>query len=1255
MKEQFILSGAEGLAIGSQTVYAGRRGEKPMSVDAIDVEAAQRTAQELQKAAKLKELAKGGNGEAKQEQKASGDEQKTLQQLAKEGQKRETPRRVENFREKLKPHLAEFHKKVGEQVGTMQINDIKREIVALHQVASKIERKLPKGEREELWKEVYAAVKDAYAELSRRGVDTTNFAHREVLVHEADNQFYPPPVFEEEQVRANASIEDPQKRVEAAEVLLKVELREASEPDKLSRQGKAIIAAHNVTGEGVYKYTIGQLRQKMQILRDAEFSERQIRTLLEAGIAGVLPPDTFVPFDPATTGDPILGPIAQQVERTFAANAADEDFLNRTEARIERLVDEGRVPAAQAEEILNSLEGWRVQAQRGMRDEREEGPRIKSDRELQEEEDRRFLSENEAGAFNPNEYEHPRVAQIAREIKDTIVAEHANNRYFKRKIDDLVGLRDRTAPTEHLLQSEAAKLQREVQTLKDALAAKLVTLELMTGRSLYGEIRMKPEEQRALLNIALEDTPEAMRELERKFNRLFARADINANDEWRDALGQAGSFELDDFMTTLANAATGRTLTLGRALSPGEVKILERKIRQLEMEKKLRETLHSISYYVNRNFTVEDIAKVAAHFVAEEADVAYSKKGVVTVSHFFEQAMYQVIARHGGFLPPEAMINKIDGTPGEVEVLVRQQIRAAKETGLLPRDMEDWEENRAISLARGMGIMSARFFEIIARAGVPQDNPLVGWWANDVIKKISYFKQVARYNIGHEANRFLCYKLEGGAPVWSLRELSEITDEELNNQIIFGMTDKEGDDRYISMVNPARIGSIFTQTRWRYIDEPLHGGGAVAALLKGYRTNPLLGVGMWIEKERMNMRSTKAVKAEMRDEIRRVFGKDVKTEAEEAEIMIRKNLELATKITPLKLFYELPWFEKRIIEKYYIPAGRRSEYDALIKAKKYSEAFTFRRMRVQEMDADLTALAIVQEKLLAQRAEPFRDYVRRLREWEADDPATRGEQPAPLTHEQLNLYEDRTLTTLPFDILGATPEAQAQIRRLSDFSKHVREEFLESNNIDHLIHDLKDKGWKVPYIFGTDDLPLDLYDWKATGATSYKRRWESDIGSVSGAMDAYEQMLKGLPGFQDQDTIIKTLEKVHLTLSGHDESVSQEMMYRTIEGITKFYKKGWLNRGPFLSGTILNTLGGAASYAQLKFGREAMAWDETKSYEFIHKARAANLITDEHLHKLEKQTGSRGAQVAIDIGRTLQGIILAGFILYLATKVIEEK
>ncbi|OGH15324.1 MAG: hypothetical protein A2689_02900 [Candidatus Levybacteria bacterium RIFCSPHIGHO2_01_FULL_38_96] len=147
-----------------------------------------------------------------------------------------------------------------------------------------------------------------------------------------------------------------QKRIEKAAEILGRKLSD--------KEQSAILAAHNVGAEEegkeggraeVFNYTQKQIAQKAQLLKDAGFSPKERRILIESGIAG-LPPERFAAIDPDAYASLYVKDIAFSVKNIGMDGNADSSFLqdqiSRLDARINSNID---VPEASA--LLNQLQG----------------------------------------------------------------------------------------------------------------------------------------------------------------------------------------------------------------------------------------------------------------------------------------------------------------------------------------------------------------------------------------------------------------------------------------------------------------------------------------------------------------------------------------------------------------------------------------------------------------------------------------------------------------------------------------------------------------------------------------------------------------------------------------------------------------------------------------------------------------------------------------------------------------------------------
>lgn len=162
----------------------------------------------------------------------------------------------------------------------------------------------------------------------------------------------------EARVIANALLAD-KERIEKAEELLGKKLSETQKTALLKAhyEGEGEIGKDG-SQAGVYNYTERQLSRKAKILRDeCGFDNSQRRMVIEAGLAATPIPNV------ANYADPTLQNVIQQynaevnrINRINPSQHVDPNFLARQMNRIEKLADDGRVDATQANNLLSELQ-----------------------------------------------------------------------------------------------------------------------------------------------------------------------------------------------------------------------------------------------------------------------------------------------------------------------------------------------------------------------------------------------------------------------------------------------------------------------------------------------------------------------------------------------------------------------------------------------------------------------------------------------------------------------------------------------------------------------------------------------------------------------------------------------------------------------------------------------------------------------------------------------------------------------------------
>ncbi len=983
------------------------------------------------------------------------------------------------------------------------------------------------------------------------------------------------------------------------------------------------------------------------------FEERQTMRL---GIEMGLPP-----LGGGAPGVPVEGGWNDALKAKMEGmNAAldvieDEDVENQLDQLIEarKAIGELRgIPDDEKIEAFNRI-GARV---RELREARRNAPR-RPRRDFPA--DRVFINEASVRVIDRGAaYASPEVQRIADEVAEALRDNRVNNTFLNQRIRLVADIVSRERTPEEA--REAGRLRHYLEEIKNVLYGKTRgQYQAETGGGMYGEYKLTEDDKIRIIELAAEAAPgsSSLADLEKEFNGLFVRVDVNSDAEWRDALGPGGEIEINMFILTLQNAAESRELPSGEALTEGAKDNIRRVVRRFEMEKNLREYLHSVSYAVNSNLGIPDLARFMKGFRAGGADVAFSIKGVSTATRLYEQAMYQVMAENGGYLSYADMVNTVEGQYGKVEDLVRKQML----TYYGKNNIQDWEIGRAIALARGMGIMRGRWFEIAASGGMPKNVPLTSWWANPIIKRIAFHRQLMRFEVGKERLTMLAYPLEKRGKVWSVDEQRRLG--EAGYKALFDILIKEGDkDLFLQILNPMRIGSLETQTGWRYSEDQVNLSSAVAHLLEDDLYNPLIGIGLWIEKQRGNLQHNVAddpISPEDHEKLVRRFGAEVAhfhSKGEMAEFLIVKNLRLAAKIAPLKLFNDLTSLRRDVLLRYYGPEVNTPEgVEGAILIKEGSN-----------LRKDLSALAIVQEKLVVKRADVYKEFLEKKEQFEQRLRVgeVREEERERLVGRPPDLYQEYTdLERMIEDefLEGGLEGGEAQKDRVLLLVRHIREEFSPAegdgghSRMHELVENLKEKGWKVPFIFGgTTDIPFHMFQYIKTGADSFHRRaidWEA----VDAAGSATEEYLMSISKVTKKEDLIQGLEKVYHALRGHDEGIAREHVAHLVEATALWFKKDWKARLPLGFGTIFNLVTGESSLAQVFGGREKMAWDEVELDGFLKLVHGAEIVDEHQLDELRNHVGAEGHHIAWGVGRTVVQFLIIAYILYMLKKQIEEK
>ncbi|MBI4100664.1 hypothetical protein HY439_02885 [Candidatus Microgenomates bacterium] len=723
-------------------------------------------------------------------------------------------------------------------------------------------------------------------------------------------------------------------------------------------------------------------------------------------------------------------------------------------------------------------------------------------------------------------------------------------------------------------------------------------------RGIYGERRLTNPEKRLILAGRIE--------ADRLFNRMFIRVDAKPKEEFREAFGTAGEIEYNEFITTFTEA-------LEDASRENREKY-ERLITKYSHEKDLREILHNANYSLLANVNSEKFVGFFQNFTSDMADAAYRTTGVTLAAHVYEQALRKVIDENRGYLPAvevavDPNAHGVTGREGRVESLAQEYFDDAIRAGLLKgpngwpiEHLQDWEKKRALSLARGMGIVTMRTIEILGQVKLPEKaQGLPSLYGQDIVRDLVPFRHlIGKFGIGMERLAILGFKTGPGGFGWSQKELIEFKDApEGSHGIVNGEASYLG-ERYIQQVNPYESGSIFSHTGWRAKVATTH-------LDRNGNDWEWLGTGVRLERLRSDVKKEKGLPEDQQKKTQEMMG------------ILRKIAE----IQPLKLFRQMPDLDLQ------------EAHDQIIQ-----QLFGFSPQELKDLKVKKDTFTGFEQSARLQRLE---ELAKHFNQAEKDLTLLQEKAVQDGTGGRFSFNDARLDFEQPF-LADATGQRKANAQRLADAIKNV---FLDGERkprepLTRLAEKIGRDDW--PFVFGSEDVPHDQYRYVEGGPTAIARTLR-DFGAESKAVAGTIKILRKMDSYKKPEQIMEDLREVYESISGYDETKARRVISELAEGIMKFYGKDWWARLPLGAGTALGFLaargvpmGGLAglswgeqiksSYAKTAFGNEALGWDETDKWKFTKALEGAGMIGYSELEELRKRVGATRWHYTMDLART---------------------
>lgn len=760
--------------------------------------------------------------------------------------------------------------------------------------------------------------------------------------------------------------------------------------------------------------------------------------------------------------------------------------------------------------------------------------------------------------------------------------------------------------------------------------------------SLYGERKLTSQERDVIKDGV------NTQEIDRLFNRMFDRVDSNPREEFGGAFGTPGQLEYEEFIRTLNEVVTDEQAT------PPQKDTARELVRRYSEERKVRQVTHDVNYAILSGVGTEKLVGFIQGFDSSQADLAFSKKGVVSAFHFYEQALLKIKAENGGFLPEYEVIgDPKSGTIGKAESLARKYLNAQ-----VGDTMADWEKNRAISLARGMGIITGRFIEISASSILPGKravgNPVVGerfvsMYAQDVIRDIAPFRHlIYKFDIGKERNRVFAFLLNRENAPWKKEELEDFKWDKMID-VLNGLTD-DNKERFLSNLNPFQVGGILSRTTWRLGDNPTT--GALGDFLKEgresrinqFKTTHNIETSVDLTEKRAGINYDKFLSEAERKENKHASSEDVTainaylsafpgTAFEEGDVRI-KNIQN-------EFNEDANWIGTGVqIELSRNALKSKKDLDEIKKPEEREAARKGSEEAEQKIRASLQKVAKLQPLKLFYNLPDLQKKVLNGRDLKTDT-VLQGDL------DKLVILQEKAFNNKAGQLEF---EDNEEGRRLRGFAEEVRKNF----NENQFVENLRNREWKLPFNFGTEDVPFDKYVFAKAGGSAIARRWR-DIASAKKAVDGTLKLVSGMDSFKNPAAIVPILREIYGGIAGYDEDLARRVTLKFAEGVTRFYSKDVWSRLPFGIGTLNSLVNRGSSYAEVAFGKGQMAWDELAVNEFSRQLRDQGLLTLDQQHKLQGKVGGNKIAVVAAYARTLTPLIGLAIAVYILKETFEEE
>ncbi|MCL5970200.1 MAG: hypothetical protein M1450_01725 [Patescibacteria group bacterium] len=682
-------------------------------------------------------------------------------------------------------------------------------------------------------------------------------------------------------------------------------------------------------------------------------------------------------------------------------------------------------------------------------------------------------------------------------------------------------------------------------------------------------------------------------QLEQLFNRMFDRVDARPQAEFSEAFGNDGVFEFAEFMKTLNEA-----ITHNNGLKPPNVeraRKLNLIVQQFANERKAREIIHNAYYGVMAGLNTEKVSGFIDGFMSGWADTAFNKPGVTQAMHFYEQALLIVRESAGGYLKPAEVVGEMKtNREGKVNELARDLLNRANAAGQVKNVNGEPLEPWQIdrALAFARG-MSIITGRTIEIAASSILPPGLESFTDQYAQRI--ISELAPFR--HAFKFFVRSKFSRVLAYTMNRGRKPWTTKDIQD---FDDLENVGNEQ-INVLN-----ALVPEGKERLYSvlNPLEIGGILSRT--GWRIT---------EGEATIINGLVSAVGGKGHGDEAWIGTGVQIERKRGALVNKKDKKHTDAV--------------RIVEGQLIKIGERTPLRLFL---------TIRSLQTKILDEYLEESGVDVKKLAKENPDDLKklrsEYVEKL---------TPSLTELALFQEESNQAQKESV-----DISGASEATQ-------DLVKRIRRVWNEEGERNKFLKTLEEKEWMVPYTFGTDDVPYDQYSFETTGPRSVARRW-GDMASAAKSSKALSEFVSdGIEHFSSMEEVVKAMRPIYDGIKGYNEEDAKKFILKLAEGVMKFYGKDYKARLPLGIGSLMDIVTGKSSYAQIAYGRGAMAWDELQLNEFTRLLRDEGMLTLDQQHELQVKAGGGKKEVVWGYIRTVAPLIMLGIAVYMSLKVAKEE